>query len=229
MARGPRSSGSAATTSVFTPTQRCTSSLRAASSPMPGSQPSTSSHSRPPASRPVLTTSAMPPAHSRGGSVSSRVGSQSTRLRLPERAHVVLRGHVDRRLAADRRVDLADERRRDRKPGHAAAERGSGEAADVGDGTAAGAHDHVAALELALGQGAPEALQRRRATWPPRRLASSIAPARASVSARSTIATAPSPSAVSAMPGRVQTCCAIAPATASGDSSPATIASAAAR
>ena len=110
---------------------------------------------------PVLTTSAMPPAHSRGGSVSSSDGIAEHGLRLPERADVVLGGDVDRRLAADRRVDLADERRGHREPGHAAPERGGGEAADVGDGAAAGAHDHVAALELPLGEGAPEPLERR--------------------------------------------------------------------
>ena len=50
-------------------------SVRAAISPRPGSQLPTSSHSRPPASSAVFTTSAMPAAHSRGGSVSSSTGS----------------------------------------------------------------------------------------------------------------------------------------------------------
>ena len=169
----------------------------------------------------------MPPAHSRAGSVSSSTGSQSTRRRLPERADVVLGGDVDRGLAADRRVDLADQRGRHREPRHAAPERRRGEPADIGHRAAADAHDHVGALELARGERAPHALEPGASDFaasPP-----SIAISAARRGERERVvddATAPRPSASCARPGRVQTCWASAPATASGASSPATIASA---
>ena len=61
---------------------------------------------------PYLMTSASPARSSRGGSVASVSVSASTR-RLMERAdHVLAARVVDRRLAADRRVDLREQRRR---------------------------------------------------------------------------------------------------------------------
>ena len=114
--------------------------------------------------------------------------------RLPEGPDVVLGGDVDRGLAADRRVHLTDQRGRHGEPLETAPEGCGRESADIGHGAAAGAHDHVAALQLALGELAPQALQRggRLGLLPP---SSSIAArACASDSARSTIATAPRPS-----------------------------------
>ena len=66
-------------------------------------------------------------------------------------------GQVDRGLAADRRVDLADERRRHRNPVDSAEVRRGGEAGDVGRATAAERDEGAAALEP---QRAPERLER---------------------------------------------------------------------
>ena len=58
---------------------------------------------------------------------------------------------VDAGLAADRRVDLPDERRRDGHPGDAAQKRGGDEAGDVGRGAAAERDDRAGAVERELG------------------------------------------------------------------------------
>src|SRR6185437_15944650 len=57
---------------------------------------------------------------------------------------------VDRRLAADRRVDLADEARRDGDPRDAAEVERGGEAGRVGRGAAAERDDGAAAVEAEL-------------------------------------------------------------------------------
>ena len=108
----------------------------------------------------------MPPAHSRGGQRLEQLGVAEHGRRLPERADVVLGGDVDRGLAADRRVDLADQRRGHGEPRQAAPERRRGEPADVGDGAAADADDHVGALELRARRARARAARARRATSP---------------------------------------------------------------
>ena len=65
---------------------------------------------------------------------------------------------VERRLAADRRVDLAEERRRDRDPVDPAEVRGRDEAGDVGRTASAESGDGAAAVEREL---PPEPLGRR--------------------------------------------------------------------
>ena len=83
-----------------------------------------------------------------------------------ERADEVLAlGHVDRRLAADRRVDLADERRRHGDPRHAAQVGRRREARDVGRAAAAERDERAAAVEPQL---APEPRAGSRLPSPPR-------------------------------------------------------------
>ena len=75
-----------------------------------------------------------------------------------ERAHEVLAlGEVDGGLASDRRVDLADQRRRDGDPGDPAQVRRRREPGDVGRAAAAEGDDGAAAVELQL---PPEPLDR---------------------------------------------------------------------
>ena len=74
-----------------------------------------------------------------------------------EGADDVLRARqVDRRLAADSRVDLADERRRDGRPGDAAHVRRGGEPGDVGRRAAAERDDAAVAADR---EAAPEPLE----------------------------------------------------------------------
>ena len=113
----------------------------------------------------------MPCRRSRSGSVSSSARVDHDARRPVERADEVLAlGEVDRRLAADRRVDLADERRRHGDPRHAAQVRRGGEAGDVGRAAAAERDERAVAVEPQL---APEPLERRRAPSPPRPAGSS--------------------------------------------------------
>ena len=90
--------------------------------------PRTSSQSGPPVRSAVFTHSAKPAAHSGGGERCEQPGIGQHGLRRPERADVVLGGHVDGGLAADRRIDLPDERARPCNPVDPAAERGRREA-----------------------------------------------------------------------------------------------------
>ena len=135
-ARSPRSCGSRRQRAVLNAAERRTCSA------------SGSSQSGSPASRPVLTTSARPFASSASGSVSSVAGSITVRTgqwKAPTRFLRVRQ--VDRRLAADRRVDLADERRRHGDPVDPAQVRRGGEAGDVGRAAAAERDERAAALQ----------------------------------------------------------------------------------
>ena len=88
--------------------------------------------------RPYLTTSARPARSSRGGSVASvsSVGEHATRL--VERAdHVLAARVVDAGLAADRGVDLREQRGRHLHEVDAALVAGGGEAGHVADHAAA--------------------------------------------------------------------------------------------
>ncbi len=105
-----------------------------------------------------MTTSARPFSSSACGSVSSVAGSITVRTgqwKAPIRFFPS--GQVDRRLAADRRVDLADERRRDGDPVDPAEIRRGGEAGGVGRAAAAERDEGAAALEP---QRVPERFQR---------------------------------------------------------------------
>ena len=120
-----------------------------------------SSQSGSPASRPVFTTSAIPARRSLSGSVSSSAGSIAVRIGPVEGADEVLAlGQVDGRLAADRRVDLADERRRHRDPADAAQVRRGREARRVGRAAAAEGDDRSVSPEPQL---TPEPLDRAEA------------------------------------------------------------------
>jgi hypothetical protein len=86
---------------------------------------------------PVLMTSAMPAASSRSGSVASAPISATT-LRLVERAdHVLAERMIDARLAADRRIDLRQQRRGHLDERHAAHVAGGRETGHVADHAAA--------------------------------------------------------------------------------------------
>ena len=93
-----------------------------------------------------MAISPSPERRSRSGSVASASRSQMHAGGLPERADEVLAlREVDAGLAADRRVDHAEQRRRHVDDRHAAVPRGGGEPGDVGDHAAAdGDHDVVA-------------------------------------------------------------------------------------
>ena len=116
-----------------------------------------SSQSGAPASSPVLTTSARPFSRSASGSVVSSDGSHTTRAGQWNAPTDVLRaGKVDRGLAADPGVDLADEGRRHGRPGDAAHVRRRGEPGDVGGRAAAERDDRAVAADR---EAAPEALE----------------------------------------------------------------------
>ena len=107
-----------------------------------------------PASSSVLIRSASPWRRSRSGSVASSASSITTRAgqwNAPTR--FLPCGDVDRRLAADPRVDLSDERRRHRDPRDAAEVGRGGEAGQVGRRAAAERDDGPVAVERQL---APE-------------------------------------------------------------------------
>ena len=75
--------------------------------------------------------------------------SASTRTRLVEGAHQVLAvRRVDRRLAADRGIDLGQERCRDLDQGHATLEAGGCETRQIAHHAAAERHHAVAAFEF---------------------------------------------------------------------------------
>ena len=81
--------------------------------------------------------------------------------RLPERADEVLAlRQVDAGLAADRRVDHAEQRRGDVDDRHAAVPHGRGEPGDVGDHPAADADHDVVAGEAELGEATGQQLDR---------------------------------------------------------------------
>ena len=106
-----------------------------------------------------MTTSASPFRRSASGSVVRRAGSQTTRAgQWNAPTTFFARGQVDRGLAADARVDLADERRRHRRPRHAAHVRRGGEAGDVGRGAAAERDERAVAADP---QARPEPLEHR--------------------------------------------------------------------
>ena len=121
------------------------------------SSASGSSQTGSPASRPVLTTSAMPVPQLRVGQRLERARVDHDPRRPVEGADEVLAaGKVDRGLAADRGVDLADERRRHRHPRDAAHVRGGHEAREVGRAAAAEGDDRAVAADA---QRAPEPLE----------------------------------------------------------------------
>ncbi len=144
------SRSSPATTSALIATQRA---MRSGSSSASRSSP---------VRKWYLAISPRPQRHWRGGSVASASRSQITPLGcqiaptrfLPSR-------QVDRRLAADRRVDHPEQRGGDVDDRHAAVPGGSGEPADVGDDPAAVGDDHVVAGEPHPGEAAAQRLDRR--------------------------------------------------------------------
>ena len=100
------------------------------------------------AMKPHLTTSARPAARSASGSVASTSTSHEHAGRRVEGADEVLAlGRVDAGLAADGRVDHAEQRRRHLHDRHPAQPRGSDEAGEVGDGAPADPDDGVGAGE----------------------------------------------------------------------------------
>ena len=105
-----------------------------------------------------------------GGSVASRSVSQSTAARLPEGADQVLAlGQVDAGLAADGRVDLAEQRGGHVHDGDAPVVDGGGEAGHVGDHAAADGHDRVGPGQAPLRPGPAAAPRWWPASWRPRR------------------------------------------------------------
>ena len=131
-------------------------------SPGPASSSSSRSRSSPRAA--ILTASPRAARSWRAGSVRRKRDVHDDRGRLVERAHEVLAlGQVHRRLAADRRVDLGDERRRDVDHGHAAEVGRGEEAGRVAERPAADRHERVAALDAQAGQLAGRRLHARQA------------------------------------------------------------------
>ena len=115
------------------------------------SSSSGSSQNGSPASRPVFTTSAMPSRRCALGQRLEQRRVDHRAVRPVEGADEVLAlRQVDRRLAADRRVDLGDEARRHRRPGDAAEVRRRGETGRVGRAAAAERDDRPAAVEAQL-------------------------------------------------------------------------------
>ena len=121
------------------------------------SSASESSQTGRPIRRPVFTASAMP-------FLELELGQRLERSRIDhdpggpvERADEVLAAReIDRRLAPDRRIDLADERRRHRHPRHATHVRRRREPGEVGGAAAAEPDDGAVPPDP---QGAPEPLQ----------------------------------------------------------------------
>ena len=122
------------------------------------SSSSGSSQSGSPASSPVFTTSAMPfEALRLGQRLEQRRIDHGPRRPVEGADEVLALRQVDRRLAADRGVDLGDEARRDRHP-RDAAEVGRGrESGRVGRAAAAERDDRPAPVEA---QVLPEAVER---------------------------------------------------------------------
>ena len=155
--------------------ERCTACASAAASRASRASRCASIQSRKSTSAigPYLMTSARPALSSRGGRVSQRVQVAQHALRLVEGAdHVLAERVVDRGLAAHRRIDLRQQRRRHLHEGHAAHVAGGGKAGDVADHAAAEREQHglaVAALRPAGGRRSgsaspsPCALRRRAA------------------------------------------------------------------
>jgi hypothetical protein len=109
---------------------------------------------------PYLTTSASPAASSRAGSVARHAVSITT-PRLVERAdHVLAERMVDRRLAADRRVHLREQRRRHLQVRDAALVDRGREAGEVADDAAAERDQHGAAIGAQLQEPRHEVAQR---------------------------------------------------------------------
>ena len=103
------------------------------------------------------------PARWRSGSVSQRRDVDDDRGRLVERADEVLAlGQVDAGLAADRRVDLGDERRRARWMNADAAQVGRGEEPGrVAEGAATDRDERLGALDAQRGELAGRGLDDR--------------------------------------------------------------------
>ena len=108
--------------------------------------PSSQSTNAASSAKPCLITSASPARSSRSGSVSSVATSEITAQRLVEGAdHVLAARMVDRGLAADRRVDLREQRGRHLHESDAALVDRGGEAGQVADHAAAQGDDQAVA------------------------------------------------------------------------------------
>ena len=130
-----------ATTSALISTQRATRSVSVIASRSS------------PVRKWYLAISPSPERRSRARQRGQRVEVADHAGRLPERADEVLAlGQVDAGLAADRRVDHAEQRRGDVHDRHAAVPRGGGEAGDVGDHAAADGDDDVVAGQARSGR-----------------------------------------------------------------------------
>ena len=134
-----------------------------------------SSHAKNAASRitPYLMTSARPARDSRGGSVRA-CRCRRARRRLVERAdHVLAARMIDAGLAADRRVDLREQRRRHLHEIDAALVAGGGESGDVADHAAAERHDGSVAVQPRVDERVDDAMRTSRASCAARRPAGS--------------------------------------------------------
>ena len=132
---------------------RPTSNASASHGAIAGPSASSSSNSRSSPSAAILTASPRAARSWRSGSVRSTATSMIDRRRLVERPDEVLAlGQVDAGLAADRRVDLGDERRRDLDERDAAQVRRGEEPGRVAERAAADRDERLAALDPERGQ-----------------------------------------------------------------------------
>ena len=105
------------------------------------------------ASKPCLRISASPAESSRAGSVFSVAVSLMTSLWLVKRADQVLAALViDARLAADRRIDLCQQRRRHLHEADAAHEDRGGKTRDIADHAATQRDDEALAIRATIDQ-----------------------------------------------------------------------------
>ncbi len=108
----------------------------------------------------VLDDFGIAAAHFAGGQGGQHVEVAQHQARLPEGADQVLALFViDRRLAADRAVDLGQQRRRDLDEVDAAHIDGAGKAGQVADDAAAQGQHHVLAVESVFKQGVEHELE----------------------------------------------------------------------
>ena len=116
-----------------------------------------------------------PPRHSLRGpraraACRASCGSISTQRGLVERADQILAGAcVDRGLAADRRIDLREQGRRDLDEAAAALEDRGGEADEIADHAATERDDMIAALDAEFEQPVGQRFERAPSSWSPRR------------------------------------------------------------